>query len=89
MYRRTMTRDEINDIRRKAFEAGQRSRADDVDRAVLSGARDFRMRATCALAAAGHPPEVFGLVAALPIADDEPLHQERVAAAVQASAGQG
>lgn len=49
---------DVAQVRQKSFCRGQRA---------------MRMEATNALAAAGHPPEVFGIVAAIPIDDDAPV----------------
>jgi len=67
---------DIDEVRRQAWEAGceagRRTRERVAHYSRLAGQRAFRERATNPLAAAGYPPEVFGIVAALEIEGDGP-----------------
>jgi hypothetical protein len=60
----------LDDARKIAFEAGRKIAEQDLAKARNEGRRDMRDRSTNALAEAGCPPEIFGIVAALPIRGD-------------------
>lgn len=61
---------DIEEVRRHAFEAGKRSTEGRLEAGRRAGLREMRERATNALATAGYPPEVFGIVAALEIEEE-------------------